>query len=423
MGKLKGIIPLLVVLVIIFAAILIIENPFGIGDSSDDGVGGEPLVFDAPTQIPVAGDLPGQDGEQPTTPTDAPRRQVADGPKAPDVSGIAAWINSQPLMIAELMGKVVLVDFWTYTCVNCIRTFPYLKIWHSKYADDGLVILGVHAPEFNFEKRPENVRQAVKDYGIGWAVALDNDYSTWDAFGNRAWPAKYLIDQDGVIRYTHFGEGRYAETEEKIRELLNEAGAGLPRLGAEALADQLLDPSYLEDRSARVTPELYAGWERGYTSAQLGRAFVGQVDYYFDANKTTNYEIPDQLREHQIFLQGPWHNGPESLKHARETSDLEDYMVLRFSAKSANVVLNPEEEILEPFKVLVTLDGQHLTDSNKGEDIVIEEDGRSFLHVDEPRLYSLVQAERYGSYELRLSSNSPAFAVFAFTFGVYESGI
>ena len=117
------------------------------------------------------------------------------------------------------------MDFWTYTCINCIRTLPYLKEWHAKYADDGLVILGVHTPEFKFEEKLENVRQAVKDIGIGWAVGLDNDYATWDAYKNRYWPAIYLIDKDGIIRYTRVGEGAYAETESKIRELLKESGA------------------------------------------------------------------------------------------------------------------------------------------------------------------------------------------------------
>ncbi len=132
-------------------------------------------------------------------------RKPAPGPQAAEVEGIAAWINSDPLTIEELEGKVVLVDFWTYTCINCIRTFPYLKLWHSRYADDGLVILGIHTPEFEFEKDYENVVQATRDNGIIWPVAQDNDYVTWKNYGNRFWPAKYLIDQDGVVRYTHFG--------------------------------------------------------------------------------------------------------------------------------------------------------------------------------------------------------------------------
>ena len=146
---------------------------------------------------------------------------------APELAGTQAWINSAPLKIQGLRGKVVLIDFWTYTCINCIRTFPYLKLWHSKYADDGLVIIGVHAPEFQFEHELENVQQAVTNHGISWPVVQDNDFETWRAYQNHYWPTKYLIDKDGIMRYSHVGEGAYAETESQIRALLEEAGADL----------------------------------------------------------------------------------------------------------------------------------------------------------------------------------------------------
>ena len=145
------------------------------------------------------------------------------GDLVPEFGGIDAWINGDPLIMEELRGQVVLIDFWTYTCINCIRTFPFLKQWHSRYADDGLVIVGVHAPEFEFEKVYENVVDATKEHALGWTMAQDNDFVTWRRYSNRFWPAKYLIDKDGVVRYTHFGEGGYAETEDVIRELLAEA--------------------------------------------------------------------------------------------------------------------------------------------------------------------------------------------------------
>ena len=149
---------------------------------------------------------------------------VADGPAAPQLVGISGWINTEPFNLDELRGKVVLIDFWTYTCVNCIRTLPFLKEWHDKYAERGLVIVGVHSPEFEFEKVTENVEAAVVDYDLKYPVVQDNDFQTWRAYSNRAWPAKYLVDKDGVIRYSHIGEGAYQATEEKIRELLVEAG-------------------------------------------------------------------------------------------------------------------------------------------------------------------------------------------------------
>ena len=143
-------------------------------------------------------------------------------PKAPDFAGIERWINSEPLKIEGLKGKVVLVDFWTYTCINCIRTLPYLKEWDKKYKDRGLVIVGVHTPEFEFEKKYENVVNAVNEYQIKYPVAQDNDYATWRAYQNRYWPHKFLIDMDGYIRYDHIGEGAYEETEKMIQQLLNE---------------------------------------------------------------------------------------------------------------------------------------------------------------------------------------------------------
>ena len=405
MNRVRTITPLLLAVLIIVAAIVIIENPFGGGKAS-----GEPVaVYDA-----LEG--PGQVLNQPLASDTAPiKQEVAEGPVAPELEGIVGWINSTPLKISDLRGQVVLVDFWTYTCVNCIRTFPYLKAWHAKYADDGLVILGVHTPEFDIEKKPDNVRMAVKNYGIGWPVVMDNDFATWKAYKNRYWPAKYLIDRDGVIRYTHFGEGAYAETESKIRELLEEAGADLSKLDAILPSDQALDPSYLSNLSARPTPELYAGWKRGHR--------IGHQEYYDQRDAVIDYEDPGSHQQDYIYLQGPWLNGPESLTHGRETSEFEDYMLLTFSAKSVNAVISHEEGAPARFKVLVTLDGEYLTDSNKGGDVVIEEDGRSFLNVAEPRMYSIVQAPTYGTYELKLSSNSPHFAVFAFTFGLYESGV
>ena len=141
---------------------------------------------------------------------------------APEFTGIDKWLNTEPLTVSQLRGKVVLVDFWTYTCINCIRTLPYVKGWHEKYKDQGLVVVGVHTPEYPFERSTDNVKTAIKRFGIPYAVAQDNQYATWNAYGNRYWPAVYLIDKQGRVVYQHFGEGDYAETEAKIRTLLAE---------------------------------------------------------------------------------------------------------------------------------------------------------------------------------------------------------
>ena len=165
-------------------------------------------------------------GSTSSTPTTVPteNRRTGDELPAPELIGTGAWINSQPFTLASRRGEVVLVDFWTFSCINCKRTLPYLKSWHEKYADSGLVILGVHAPEFNFEKDIENVQEAVEEHGLLYPIVQDNQFSTWRAFKNRYWPTKYLIDKDGYIRFVHIGEGRYEETEQWIRDLLEEPG-------------------------------------------------------------------------------------------------------------------------------------------------------------------------------------------------------
>ncbi len=349
-------------------------------------------------------------------------RKPAPGPQAAEVEGIAAWINSDPLTIEELEGKVVLLDFWTYTCINCIRTFPYLKLWHSRYADDGLVILGVHTPEFEFEKDYDNVVQATRDNGIIWPVAQDNDYVTWKNYSNRYWPAKYLIDQDGVVRYTHFGEGGYSETEEQIRLLLAEAGANLSDDKLVLPTDQEVDMTFLNTRNAQVTPELYAGRERNFSAALYGRgAYVIQPEYFSRRDEVVTLKAPAELVLHKLYFNGPWSIMADSSRHARETSENEDYIAIKYSAKSVNAVLTAESN--QSYRVLLTMNGQALTEENKGRDVIIGDNGDSYIEVNVARLYQLVEHPQYvQGQELRMSSNSPDFGLSAFTFGVYKDG-
>ena len=185
------------------------------------------------------------------------------GDCAPEFQGTQEWINSDPLTMESLRGKVVLIDFWTYTCVNCIRTLPFLREWHDRYSDEGLVIVGVHTPEFEFEKIYQNVVDATIDEGVAWPVVQDNEFSVWRSYSNRYWPAKYLIDQTGEIRFTHFGEGKYAETEEWIRTLLMETGA-TANLTLPLPEDQERDSSFRLGMD--VTRELFAGWK--FTASQ-----------------------------------------------------------------------------------------------------------------------------------------------------------
>ena len=206
---------------------------------------------------------------------------------APDVHDISAWINSRPLSLPELRGKVVLVDFWTYSCINCLRTLPYLKAWDARYRSKGLVILGVHTPEFAFERDLGNVRAAVKRLGVGYPVALDNGYGTWKAYSNNYWPADYLVDQAGRVRDVHFGEGDYAKTERNIRLLLEAGKAGhLPQAGRDT------DRTPLEVR----TPESYLGYLRigNYTGSPLR------------TDRPAAYRFPASLTQDSYAYAGTW---------------------------------------------------------------------------------------------------------------------
>ena len=364
-------------------------------------------------------------------PTAAPATPVAPcegtrggetGNCAPEFAGTQEWINSQPLLMQELRGKVVLIDFWTYSCINCIRTLPFLQTWHERYADQGLVIVGVHTPEFEFEKVYDNVVQATKDMGVAWPVVQDNGRSVWDSYNNRFWPAKYLIDKDGVIQYRHFGEGRYAETEQEIRRLLEDVGAASEALAMPLPEDQqtATNPS---DGERKRTPELFAGWNFVTTHFQSGRGlYVGQVDpYNHNRDEVVELEIPREIHPDRIYFKGSWYIGPESVRHARETDDYSDSVVLAYSARSVNAVLTSESG--EPYKVRVRVQGQYLTEENKGDDIIIGEDGESYLMVTAPRAYKIIEHTEWMQHQvLELFSMSDDFGLFSFTFGTYKDG-
>ena len=336
--------------------------------------------------------------------------------QAPEVKGIKAWINSEPLTIEELRGKVVLVDFWTYSCVNCIRTFPYLREWNAKYADDGLVIIGVHSPEFEFEKDYSNVLRATQDNGITWPVAQDNDFETWQNYSNRFWPAKYLIDKKGVIRYTHFGEGAYDETEKQIRDLLIDAGTDLSDSSVESPSGQVVDQSFIQLPRTSVTRELYAG----FVLAELGE-YVRQKDFFKNTGSVVDLQSPEDHKSGVIYFDGSWVVWPEHTRHGRDTTGYEDVLSLVYSARSLNVVLSSDSS--DPYTVRVMLNGEFLTEENKGEDVTISPTGESLLQVDEPRMYNVIEAPGFAKdNRLTMSSNSDDFSIFAFTFGVYETG-
>ncbi|MBI4447854.1 thioredoxin family protein [Candidatus Woesearchaeota archaeon] len=318
-------------------------------------------------------------------------------PQAPEIIGIAGYINTEEgLKIADLRGKVVLVDFWTYTCINCLRTLPYLTAWDKKYRDKGLVIIGVHTPEFEFEKKYENVKAAVKKYGIEYPVVQDNDYATWRAYMNRFWPHKYLIDSEGYIRYDHIGEGAYEETERKIQELLSEINASV----------EDMETTKLEDKTPQlpITPELYAGYEFALKRGQdIGNEEGMQPD------KKTRYTLPSKIEGGTIYLEGEWQSNPDDLelKWANGGS-----VVLEFTANSVNIVAASPAQ---PLKVEVFIDGKYINKEQAGTDVQFEKE-KSFTTINEPRLYNLVDG-KFGTYTLKITANSPGLSFNAFTFG------
>ena len=393
-----------------------------------------------PTPAPPTTIMPAPTATDVPLPTEAPAPTIdpallapCDGSKgggigdcAPEFAGTQEWVNSEPLTMEGLRGKVVLIDFWTYTCVNCIRTLPFLREWHDRYADEGLVIVGVHTPEFEFEKVYDNVVQATKDEGVAWPVVQDNEFSVWRSYNNRYWPAKYLIDQTGEIRFTHFGEGKYAETEEWIRILLQETGM-TAKLDLPLPEDQPRDSAYRFGMD--VTRELFAGWK--FTASQ-GRGGIAQSDEYLQAARESfnspgqasaiaEFSAPAKLERNLIYFNGTWAIGPESARHAQETDHFNDYLSLVYSARSVNAVLTSESG--EPYEVQITLNGEFLTGENKGADVIIGDDGVSYLRVTEPKLYKIIEhADWQGEQELRMASMSDDFGLFSFTFGVYEDG-
>ena len=395
----------------------------------------EPTVTPAPAATPEPTAVPEPTATPEPTPTPAPTatplppcegtRGGQVGNCAPEFAGTQEWINSEPLTMESLRGKVVLIDFWTYSCINCIRTLPFLREWYDRYAGEGLVIVGVHTPEFEFEKLYDNVVQATKDEMVAWPVVQDNEFSVWRSYSNRFWPAKYLVDQHGVIRYRHFGEGKYAETEEWIRALLEEVGAESEAFTMPLPSDQQRDATSRQGQ----TPELFAGWK--FTVSQR-RGGIGQGEAYLEAARASiesedneavvaEFQVPSSVSPDSIYFQGSWAIGPESATHAQKDPEYNDFILLVYSARSVNAVLTSESG--EPYKVVVTVNNEYLTEENKGDDIIIGEGGESYLTVTEPKAYKIVEHPEWQKHQiLQMFSDSDDFGLFSFTFGSYEDG-
>jgi cytochrome c biogenesis protein CcdA/thiol-disulfide isomerase/thioredoxin len=337
-----------------------------------------------PVQVAL-GQLEGQDQSQ--SPSGSGNAvNLADMGPAPEFSGIDHWLNSRPLTLASLRGKVVLVDFWTYSCINCIRTLPYLESWYQKYAADGFVIVGVHTPEFAFEHDTANVQAAIARFGITYPVAQDNEFATWSAYNNEYWPAHYLIDATGHIRAEHFGEGAYAETEAQIRELLAEAGsASLPTA---APTDGQVPIS------AGQTPETY-----------LGSARASGYGGIYPGNGTYDLKLPASLEPNSWALDGKWDVSAQFIT----TRTVGDKLEFQFQARDVYLVMSAAT----PVSAHVAVTGASSPPTGGTEDVSTSGD----LTISSARLYHLVHLPEQEQAILTITFDAPGVQAYSFTFG------
>lgn len=309
------------------------------------------------------------------------------GTKAPEITGTQSWINSPPLTLAGLKGKVVIVDFWTYSCINCIRTLPYMNAWYKTYKDKGLVIIGVHTPEFAFEKELPNVQKAVKDFGIEYPVVQDNNYATWQAYDNHYWPAKYIIDKEGNIRYTHFGEGEYDRTEMVIQELLGEKVGQVTKVNAP------------QENLAQIrTPEIYLGYSRA--------EYMGNSEQFVN-DAYRNFTAPSGFLNDKFYFEGEW-----KITGEYATADkIPAKLFMNYQANKINFVADKTDK---PVTIKIFLDGKPLSSQYRGSDV--SADGT--VTIDKAALYNLVNTGNdYGRHTVELQVMTPGLKAFTFTFG------
>jgi thiol-disulfide isomerase/thioredoxin len=321
----------------------------------------------------------------------------ADEGPLPDLGGAIGWLNSAPINSKSLRGNVVLVDFWTYTCINSLRPLPYVKAWAAKYKDAGLVVIGAHTPEFSFEKEPTNVENAVRDLKVPFPVAIDSNYKIWQAFNNEYWPAQYLIDGRGRIRYHHFGEGDYGEIERVIQELLKENGAtgldgstvGVTANGVEAAPD-------INDEQS---PETYVGYRQADRFASPER---------LDKNSPRTYTTPTNSSLNQWGFGGSWNVGPESATVQSAAGKI----VFRFHSRDLHMVLGPTKDG-KPVRFKVIIEG-----TAPGENCGADSSPDGTGEVREPRLYQLIrQKGQIKDRIFEIEFLDPGVQAFAFTFG------
>jgi thiol-disulfide isomerase/thioredoxin len=324
--------------------------------------------------------------------------------RAPEIGRV--WLNSPPLSFRQLRGRVVLVDFWDYTCVNCIRTLPYVQAWHERYRDTGLTVIGVHTPEFTFAQYESNVERGIREFGLTYPIVIDSDREIWKAFANRYWPTKYLLDKDGYLRWGHFGEGGYGECEQMIQELLREID---PSLALPVLMDPLREEDHVGAVCYRPSGELYLGNRRGRIGNEGGFKEDQIADYAFDGEAFAR-----EAEENFFYASGRWASTAEYFEAVEAGPHT---LQLKYEAAAVNLVIaSPHAAASE---VVVLFDGKPLTRTQATRDVRFRPSAtgfeESYIVVDSARMYFLVDDHAFGAHTLELRC-SPGVAAFAFTF-------
>lgn len=319
--------------------------------------------------------------------------------RAPEIGRV--WLNSTPLSFRQLRGRAVLVDFWDYTCVNCIRTLPYVQAWHERYRAKGLTVIGVHTPEFTFAQYESNVERGIHEFGLTYPIVIDSNREIWKAFANRYWPTRYLLDKDGYLRYGHFGEGGYGECEQMIQELLREID---PAMDLPALMEPLREEDHMGAVCYRASGELYLGNRRGRIGNEGG----------FKEDQIADYAFHGKMEENFFYANGRWASTAE---YFEAVEDGPHTLQLKYDAAAVNLVMaSPHRESSE---VVVLQDGKPLTRTQATRDTRFRAGANggeeSYVVIDSARMYFLIDNHEFGSRELELRC-STGVAAFAFTF-------
>jgi thiol-disulfide isomerase/thioredoxin len=320
--------------------------------------------------------------------------------KAKDFTKISEYINTKPISLNDLKDKVVLVDFWTYSCINCIRTIPHLNEWYDKYSDKGLIIVGIHTPEFEFEKNSDNVKSAVQKFGIKYPVLQDNDKGTWNEYENRYWPRKYLVDDEGYIRYDHIGEGAYQETEKVIQALLSERAAHLDIKNTTFNDIQNSNNSskfeYQDVNFSKIqSPELYFGYE--FARTPLGN------NEGFKPNQIVSYLLYNsEIKPNVIHLEGKWKNNPDHMELQSNNGSI----ILKYNSRSINIVAGGKGNFT------VTQDGNLIKN-----DLSKDSSSNGKFMIDRQRLYNIATNKEYGEHTIEIDVKGKGFQIYTFTFG------